>query len=207
MEAITVKRDAKTEFTEKKSVFISRAFFVTTEEEAEARLAQVRAEHPDATHNCWAYSLRQYGRQRCSDDGEPSGTAGMPIMNVIKAQGVVDVLVVVTRYFGGVLLGAGGLVRAYTKGAAQVLEAAERAPIIRSVTFTAEFGYDKHKTVNKILERYPVSNVETDFSEKVILRGEMPKDEYEAFSSELKNIYYAGLDITLTGEKLSRKTH
>lgn len=205
MEAITVKRDAKTEFTEKKSVFISRAFFVTTEEEAEKRLAEVRAEHPDATHNCWAYSLRQFGKQRCSDDGEPQGTAGMPMLNVIKAQGLVDVLVVVTRYFGGVLLGAGGLVRAYTKGVSQVLEAAEKTSIIKAVSFEAEFGYDKHKTVSKILEKYAFANGDTTFSEKVLLSGEMPEDDFILFEAEVKNVYYTGLDLRKTGEKLSRK--
>ncbi len=205
MEAITVKRDAKTEFTEKKSVFISRAFFVTTEEEAEAKLAEVRAEHSDATHNCWAYNLRQFGKQRCSDDGEPQGTAGMPILNVIKAQGVVDVLVVVTRYFGGILLGAGGLVRAYAKGASQVLDAAEKAPIIKAVSFEALFGYDKHKTVNKVLEKYSLSNQNVDFSENIRLTGEMPEEEYLIFEQEIKNIYYTGLDLNKTGEKLSRK--
>ncbi len=114
------------EFTEKKSRFIGRVWPVETEEEALARIAEMKKQHYDATHNCWAYVIKD-GAVRFSDDGEPGGTAGMPMVQVLQKEEVYNVVCVVTRYFGGTLLGAGGLVRAYTKGAKIALDAAGKS--------------------------------------------------------------------------------
>ena len=114
------------EFVEKKSRFIGRAWPVETEEEALARIAEMKKQHYDATHNCWAYVIRD-GAVRFSDDGEPGGTAGMPMVQVLQTENLYNVVCVVTRYFGGTLLGAGGLVRAYTKGAKIAIDAAGRS--------------------------------------------------------------------------------
>lgn len=119
----TVLRASEAEFTEKKSRFIGRCFPVKSEEEAMERLNGIRKLHYDATHNCWAYSLSD-GSRRFSDDGEPGGTAGMPIMDTLIRREINDTLIVVTRYFGGILLGSGGLVRAYSKAASDALTAA-----------------------------------------------------------------------------------
>ena len=121
----TLRLSSSDEFVINKSRFIGYACPCETEEEALAFLNEIRTKHKDATHNCYAYVIgRNAGIMRYSDDGEPGGTAGMPIMEVLKAQGVVNCCVVVTRYFGGVLLGAGGLVRAYTSSVKLGLEAA-----------------------------------------------------------------------------------
>ncbi len=114
------------EFTEKKSRFIGRLLPVETEEEALAYIQQMKKRHYDATHNCWAYILRD-GPVRFSDDGEPGGTAGMPMVQVLQREGIYNAVCVVTRYFGGILLGAGGLVRAYTRGAKLAVDAAGKA--------------------------------------------------------------------------------
>ena len=114
------------EFIEKKSRFIGRAWPVETEEEALEKIQAMKKQHYDATHNCWAYVIKD-GPMRFSDDGEPGGTAGNPMMQVLQREGVYNVVCVVTRYFGGVLLGAGGLVRAYTKGAKIAIDAAGRS--------------------------------------------------------------------------------
>ena len=114
------------EFTEKKSRFIGRIWPVDTEEEALARIQEMKKQHYDATHNCWAYVIRD-GAVRFSDDGEPGGTAGMPMMQVLQREGLYNVVCVVTRYFGGILLGSGGLVRAYTKGAKIAVDAAGKS--------------------------------------------------------------------------------
>lgn len=114
------------EFTEKKSRFIGRVWPVDTEEEALAHIADMKKQHHDATHNCWAYVIKD-GAVRFSDDGEPGGTAGMPMVQVLQKEEIYNVVCVVTRYFGGILLGAGGLVRAYTKGAKIALDAAGRS--------------------------------------------------------------------------------
>ena len=118
----TVAREASDEFVEKRSRFIGYVKPVKTEEEAVAFINQKRSEHWDARHNVYAYSLREGNIKRYSDDGEPSGTAGMPVLDVIVKNEIYDVCVVVTRYFGGVLLGTGGLVRAYSQGSKIALE-------------------------------------------------------------------------------------
>ena len=114
------------EFIEKKSRFIGRIWLVETEEEALARIQEMKKQHYDATHNCWAYIIKD-GAVRFSDDGEPGGTAGMPMLQVLQREGLFNVVCVVTRYFGGILLGAGGLVRAYTKGAKIAVDAAGKS--------------------------------------------------------------------------------
>ena len=114
------------EFIEKKSRFIGRAWPVETEEEALAHIAEMKKQHYDATHNCWAYVIKN-GAVRFSDDGEPGGTAGMPMVQVLQKENLYNVCCVVTRYFGGTLLGAGGLVRAYTKGAKIAIDAAGKS--------------------------------------------------------------------------------
>lgn len=113
-------------FVEKKSRFIGRVWPVETEQEALDRIAQMKKQHYDATHNCWAYVLHD-GIVRFSDDGEPGGTAGMPMVQVLQKERLFNVVCVVTRYFGGILLGAGGLVRAYTKGAKIAVDAAGKS--------------------------------------------------------------------------------
>ena len=114
------------EFVEKKSRFIGRVWLVETEEEALEKIAQMKKQHYDATHNCWAYIIKD-GAMRFSDDGEPGGTAGNPMMQVLQREQLYNVVCVVTRYFGGILLGAGGLVRAYTKGAKIAIDAAGKS--------------------------------------------------------------------------------
>lgn len=114
------------EFTEKKSRFIGRVWPVETEEEALAHIQAMKKQHYDATHNCWAYVIKD-GAVRFSDDGEPGGTAGMPMVQVLQKENLFNVCCVVTRYFGGTLLGAGGLVRAYTKGAKIAIDAAGKS--------------------------------------------------------------------------------
>lgn len=123
MSYLTVKDEVSSEFEEKKSVFIGHVRRVYREEEARSFIDEIRSEHKEATHNVYAYVIGQnMGIQRYSDDGEPQGTAGIPVLEVIKKNSVTDIVVVVTRYFGGVLLGAGGLVRAYSKGAALAIK-------------------------------------------------------------------------------------
>ena len=125
-EYLVPTRDADAEFVERRSRFIGHIFCTETEEEALTRLKQMREEYWDATHNVYAYIIRD-GATRFSDDGEPGGTAGMPVLQVLQREGIFNVTCVVTRYFGGILLGAGGLVRAYAHGAKIALDAAGRS--------------------------------------------------------------------------------
>ena len=117
----TVGGEAQAEIVEKRSRFIGVVMPVASEEEAQARLEEIRKKHRDARHNIFAYIIEESGLERCSDDGEPAGTAGVPVLNILKREGLSNVLVVVTRYFGGILLGTGGLVHAYSKAAKEAL--------------------------------------------------------------------------------------
>ena len=122
----TIKINAVAEIEEKRSRFIGSAFYVENEEEAEKIIKDTKKKYYDARHNCFAYIINNGSvAKRFSDDGEPSGTAGFPILNVLEKNELYNVLVIVTRYFGGILLGAGGLVRAYTEAAVKAIEKAE----------------------------------------------------------------------------------
>lgn len=122
----TVKKENNGEFIEKKSRFIGYACPVQTENAAIEFIKKIRSKHPDATHNVYAYKTRENNIQRYSDDGEPSGTAGIPVLDVILKENLTDICIVVTRYFGGTMLGAGGLVRAYSRGAKTAVDSAQR---------------------------------------------------------------------------------
>ncbi|WP_294353740.1 YigZ family protein [uncultured Clostridium sp.] len=143
MSYITVRNYGEDSFEEKKSEFIGYAKRVETEEEAKEFINEIKSKHKQARHNCYAYIIGEnMGIQRYSDDGEPQGTAGIPILEVIKKNEVKDCVVVVTRYFGGILLGTGGLTRAYTKGAAIAIKAAGVVSKVEGVELIATIDYD-----------------------------------------------------------------
>ncbi|MBE5787917.1 MAG: YigZ family protein [Clostridiales bacterium] len=164
----TLKMAASDEFIVNKSRFIGYASPCETEEEALAFLKSIREKHKDATHNCYAYVIGQNaGIMRYNDDGEPGGTAGMPMMEVLKARGVVNCCVVVTRYFGGILLGAGGLVRAYSHGCAIALNAAQVVKMEESQKILLDVPYPLWDRVNHALKSLPQITEDTNFGASV----------------------------------------
>lgn len=164
----TLRQSASDEFIINKSRFIGYGSPAQTEEEALAFLKGIREKHKDATHNCYAYVTgRNAGIMRYSDDGEPGGTAGLPIMEVLKAQGVVNCCVVVTRYFGGILLGAGGLVRAYTQGCVAALKASGVVVMEPSQQYLCEVGYPLWDKVQYALKSLPVQLMGSEFTTAV----------------------------------------
>ena len=164
----TLKQAASDEFIVNKSRFIGYASPCETEEEALAFLKSIREKHKDATHNCYAYVIGQNaGIMRYNDDGEPGGTAGMPMMEVIKARGVVNCCVVVTRYFGGILLGAGGLVRAYSHGCAIALNSAQVVRMEESQKILLDVPYPLWDRINHALKSLPQITEETNFGASV----------------------------------------
>lgn len=166
----TLIRQASDEFVVHKSRFIGHGCPVESEEEALAFLGQMRARYADASHNCYAYILGQNsGIMRYSDDGEPGGTAGMPIIEVLRNRGVTNCVVVVTRYFGGVLLGAGGLVRAYTKGAVCALSAAGVGVMHPTKHLLLDVPYPMLAKTEHMLKGQPVQVVEKTFADMVTL--------------------------------------
>ena len=168
-------------FIEKKSEFISYVARVESEDEAKEFISSIKKKHADATHNCYAYVLKGTEIARFSDDGEPQGTAGMPILEVIKREGLVGVCVVVTRYFGGILLGAGGLVRAYAKGAKIGIDKAGISEFCQHVTFDFEVSYSDYEKVLRDLDKNGVLCSGTDFGENVLFHLSCVEANYEKF--------------------------
>ncbi len=162
--------NCRTEFIERKSRFITTLRRVENQEEADRFIAEIREEFPDATHHCVAYRLRTPLIERFSDDGEPGGTAGMPMLDVLKKEELFNVAVVVTRYFGGVLLGAGGLVRAYSRGAADGVRAAGVSVMEAGVRISVECPYSFYDSFQRIAEGFHCVIEETVFAEKISVR-------------------------------------
>ena len=191
----TLLRAASDEFVVNKSRFIGHGCPCETEEAALAFLAGIRARHKDATHNCYAYIVgANMGIMRYSDDGEPGGTAGMPIIEVMKARGVTNCAVVVTRYFGGILLGAGGLVRAYSQGAAAALNACGVGVMHPTARYLLEVPYPMLGRLEFFLKTEPVIVEEKQFADAVILTLVVRTSDEEAFAARLTNMYEGRLE-------------
>ena len=158
--------NAESEFEEKRSRFISHVFLVESEAEARARIGEMKKKYYDARHNCWCFVLHD-GTVRYGDDGEPQGTAGIPMLEVFRRAGVTNVVCVVTRYFGGVLLGAGGLVRAYTQGAVVALKAAQVVEMLPSCQYLCEVAYPLWDKVQYALKSLPVQLLSSEFTTAV----------------------------------------
>ena len=180
-------QDSETEFSEKRSRFIGHVWHVETEEEAREKIAEMKAKYYDARHNCWCYLIKD-GPVRYSDDGEPQGTAGQPMLNVFERERVVDVLCVVTRYFGGILLGAGGLVRAYSHGAKIAVDAASRKLMTTCVLLEMQMDYSFYGKVNYLLPNYVCRVEDTDFGAVVSMKVLFKKDESERFIKEVTEL-------------------
>ena len=168
MSYFTIKDEASSEFEERKSVFIGYAKRVKTEEEAKEFVAKIKAMHKQATHNCSAYIVGENkGVQRYSDDGEPQGTAGIPILEVIKKNDLTDIAVVVTRYFGGILLGAGGLIRAYSKGASEAIKVGGIVEKVKGLEIKVKLDYDLLGKIQYICGKNQWHIEDTMYTDKV----------------------------------------
>lgn len=182
----TVKLTTSDSFEEKKSEFIGYIKRVTTEEEAKEFVTEIKSKHKDARHNCWAYIIGQNKNiQRYSDDGEPQGTAGIPILEVIKKNDLTDCVVVVTRYFGGILLGASGLTRAYTKGAVIAINAAGTVEKVLGLRVSIDVDYDLYGKIQYICGENNWHIEDTEFTDKVKIYILAEKDKAEDIKSKI----------------------
>lgn len=175
------------EFTEKRSRFIGRIWLVETEEEALSKIQEMKKQHYDATHNCWAYVIHG-GAVRFSDDGEPGGTAGMPMLQVLQREGLNNVVCVVTRYFGGILLGAGGLVRAYTKGAKIAVDAAGKSIKRVWTVLYIPCPYSFYERVKLEIEAFGGILRSTDFGAEVDMEILFPQANAQLFLDQLTDL-------------------
>lgn len=199
-ECLVPTRFGEDEFIEKKSRFIGRIWPVETEEEALARIQEMKKQHYDATHNCWAYIIHN-GAVRFSDDGEPGGTAGMPILQVLQREGLTNLVCVVTRYFGGILLGAGGLVRAYTKGAKIAVDAAGKSIKRIWTVLYIPCPYSYFERIKLEIECFGGIIRSTDFGAEVELEALFPKGQVQAFIARLTDITAGTVETMETGQE------
>ena len=200
---LTVANAAVDEFTEKRSRFIGAIQPVTTEEEALAFIRQRQKEFWDAKHNVYAYLLRENNVTRFSDDGEPHGTAGLPVLDVLRKEGVTDVAVVVTRYFGGILLGTGGLVRAYSQAAKMALDAAGKSTMEKLLVFSLRVNYSDLQKIEPILENYTMIRLDTAYADDVRLSAAMREGEYPALEKALTERTNGRAILKLEGEQFA----
>lgn len=186
-------------FTEKRSDFLGHVRMVETEEAARAFIDAMKKEFYDARHNCWCYAIKD-GPVRYSDDGEPQGTAGVPMLEVFQRQGVTNFVCVVTRYFGGVLLGAGGLLRAYTKSAKDALDAAGIAVVRRWVEVRIPCGYPLLERLKKEVETVSGIVTDTEYAADVTIRALLPEEASEAFCARVFDMTAGSVTVETVGE-------
>ena len=200
-EYLTIGKRSKTEFVEKRSRFIGSAFPVNNREEAERIVSELKSEYWDAKHNVFAYILREGNIKRFSDDGEPQGTAGMPVLDVIEKQGLCDVLVVVTRYFGGVLLGTGGLVRAYSHSAALAIEAAKPVLMTPATECFLSCDYSSYGTIQVFLNNEECKDITSVFEDDVKIKFYVKSDNLSGFENRLTELSNGKIELIKKSEK------
>lgn len=203
-EYITLEKDSSDEFIERKSRFIGYARPIKSEEEALAFIAQIKSKHWDATHNVYAYCLRENNICRYSDDGEPSGTAGIPVLNVLQKNNLTDCAVVVTRYFGGILLGGGGLVRAYTHGASIGVNAAGIITMRLCAICSLGCDYNQYGRINSLIPECGGVVTNAEFGADVDLSFTMTRDDFTSFLPKLADATNGSVKAEIVGEEYIR---
>ena len=200
MSYTTIRAPSRAECVEKRSRFIGQLIPVSCEQEALDFIALQRQQFWDANHNVYAYILREGQKQRYSDDGEPQGTAGVPVLEVLQREGLTDVCAVVTRYFGGILLGGGGLVRAYSKGAKIAVDAAQRRVMEECVTLELDADYNLYGKISYLLPQLEIQTLDSSFGAAVHLKLLMRQEVRGAFEKHLRELSSGTITPYLTDE-------
>lgn len=201
MQYRTIRAAASAEFVEKRSRFIGYISPVTTQQDAIAFIDSIKSKHWDATHNVPAYIIREGNICRFSDDGEPQGTAGMPVLDVLRKSGVTDVVTVATRYFGGILLGGGGLVRAYSHTASIALQAAQIITMRECLLLSLTCDYGRYGRVASLVPECGGVTDDTVFEEKVTVKFHLAPELLGAFRKKLADATNGQVDVTEDGKK------
>ena len=198
-EFVTIKNNVTSEFVEKKSKFIGNLYYVENTKEAEEIIKNVKKKYFDAKHNCIAYRVIEEGKiiEKFSDDGEPQGTAGSPMLNILQKNGLVNVLIVVTRYFGGILLGTGGLVRAYQNSLMLAIEKTEKITKCLGESLNITLNYSDFENFKYYCKINNISIVEVDYKENIVCRIELEEEKKEKLIKdyETKNIKLINVEI------------
>lgn len=199
------KSTAEIEFVEKKSVFIAFSTSVENEEEALEIIKERKKKFADATHNVYAYIIGDGTISRYSDDAEPQGTAGMPVLNAIRMSGMTNACVVVTRYFGGILLGAGGLVRAYSTSASMALEAGGVAVYESFLELECDCNYSDYQKLLPIFASFEVKIDNSEFSSNVSLKFAISQEIFENFQAKINEAFAGRVELKVIGTRLDHK--
>lgn len=199
----TIENNNETKLIEKKSIFISNLYYIETEEEANILIKQIEKKYFDAKHHCFAYRLQNEEKiiERFSDNGEPSGTAGQPILNIIRGKELTNVLIVVTRYFGGILLGTGGLVRAYADSAKQVLENINIIKKDIGCKIIFEVSYNDLEKLKYYLRQNNVNIYKIDYFENIQVYVEITNESLEKIEKNEKELNFKIISQKITEEK------
>ncbi|CDD37520.1 xaa-Pro dipeptidase [Clostridium sp. CAG:356] len=188
-EFITILKNETAEIVEKKSKFIANLFHVESVEEAENRIKDVKKKYHDARHNCIAYRVVENGQiiEKSSDDGEPSGTAGGPMLNILQKNNLCNLVIVVTRYFGGILLGTGGLVRAYSEATQQAIEKSTKVIKVIGREMIIELDYSNLEKFKYYCKNNNINIKKIDYMGNIILKIEMEESVKEKIIDDIKN--------------------
>ena len=188
-EFITILKNETAEIVEKKSKFIANLFHVESVEEAENRIKDIKKKYHDARHNCIAYRVAENGQiiEKSSDDGEPSGTAGGPMLNILQKNNLCNLVIVVTRYFGGILLGTGGLVRAYSEATQQAIEKSTKVIKVIGIEMTIELDYSNLEKFKYYCKNNNINIKKSDYMDNIILKIEMEESVKEKIIDDIKN--------------------
>lgn len=188
-EFITILKNETAEIVEKKSKFIANLFHVKSVEEAENRIKDIKKKYHDARHNCIAYRVAENGQiiEKSSDDGEPSGTAGGPMLNILQKNNLCNLVIVVTRYFGGILLGTGGLVRAYSEATQQAIEKSTKVIKVIGIEMTIELDYSNLEKFKYYCKNNNINIKKIDYMDNIILKIEMEESVKEKIIDDIKN--------------------
>lgn len=188
-EFITILKNETAEIVEKKSKFIANLFHVKSVEEAENRIKDIKKKYHDARHNCIAYRVAENGQiiEKSSDDGEPSGTAGGPMLNILQKNNLCNLVIVVTRYFGGILLGTGGLVRAYSEATQQAIEKSTKVIKVIGIEMTIELDYSNLEKFKYYCKNNNINIKKIDYMDNIILKIEMEEGVKEKIIDDIKN--------------------
>jgi len=187
------------EYVEKRSRFLGHVRHVTTEDEAKAFIAEMKKTYYDARHNCWCYIIKD-GPERYSDDSEPQGTAGIPMLEVFRREGISDVVCVVTRYFGGVLLGAGGLLRAYTKSAKDALDAAGISVVRPWSECDIPCSYSVAERLKNEVASMDGIVTDTEYGAAVTVKALVPQERFEELDARIFDVTNGTVKLQKTGE-------
>lgn len=207
-EYITITQNETTEITEKKSKFIADLYYVENAEQVEEKIIEIKKKYYDARHHCIAYRYVQGNQviEKSSDDGEPSGTAGAPMLNILQKNNLCNILVIVTRYFGGILLGTGGLVRAYSEATQKAIEQSNLVTKIKGIEAEVKLDYSNLESFKYFCRNNNVKIVNVEYLEDVVLRIEMENNVKNIILNKIETKTLNIKKIEVLREKFINKT-